>query len=71
MRTAFPEFSYHYLEYRSFTPRMLNSRTQRKTSGYFLFHFFRRVWSFFFIKSYVSNLECFLKKSTSEFLGKK
>ncbi|WP_061221262.1 hypothetical protein [Leptospira borgpetersenii] len=95
---AIPEFSYHCLEYRSFTPRMLNSHAQRKISGYFLFHLFSRIQSFFFtarpknpvyfvrkiklqgsvpvlgqvlIKFYVSNLQCFLKKSTSEFSGKK
>ncbi|EMG01337.1 hypothetical protein LEP1GSC123_3842 [Leptospira borgpetersenii str. 200701203] len=48
VRMAIPEFSYHCLEYRSFTPRMLNSHAQRKISGYFLFHLFRRIRSFFF-----------------------
>ncbi|AMX57786.1 hypothetical protein LBK6_05295 [Leptospira borgpetersenii serovar Hardjo] len=45
---AIPEFSYHCLEYRSFTPRMLNSHAQRKISGYFLFHLFRRDSIFLF-----------------------
>ncbi|EJO69163.1 hypothetical protein LEP1GSC049_4331 [Leptospira kirschneri serovar Cynopteri str. 3522 CT] len=45
---------------------MLNPIEQRK---WIPNYFFDRIGSFIFIKTYVPNLRCFLKKSTSEFSG--
>ncbi|WP_244284636.1 hypothetical protein [Leptospira barantonii] len=67
--TVFPEFSSHCLEYRPLDPPMLNSSVERNVWKFFPNPVSRRISVFIFIKSYVSNLRCFLKKSTSEFSG--
>ncbi|WP_243397982.1 hypothetical protein [Leptospira kmetyi] len=67
--TVFPEFSSHCLEYRPFAPPMLNASLERNAWKSFPNRVRGRILVFIFTKSYVPNLRCFLKKSTSEFSG--